>query len=48
MLSHLSSDWFAPMEAPKRPNGLVAILIAALVGALIWIAIFALFGSISW
>lgn len=46
MLTHLSSDWFAPMEVPKRPGAFVAILIAAIVGALIWVAVFALLGLI--
>ncbi|MGC4105116.1 MAG: hypothetical protein QM753_02020 [Thermomicrobiales bacterium] len=44
MLTHLSSDWFATVESPERPGAFVAILVAAIVGALIWIALFALLG----
>ncbi|MGB3328579.1 MAG: hypothetical protein WBA46_06455 [Thermomicrobiales bacterium] len=44
MLTHLSSDWFAPVNSPERPGAFVAIIVAALVGAAIWIAVFALLG----
>ncbi|MGN6030566.1 MAG: hypothetical protein ACTHQE_02770 [Thermomicrobiales bacterium] len=44
MLTHLSSDWFAAMETPERPGAFVAIIVAALVGALIWIAVFVALG----
>jgi len=44
MLTHLSSDWFAAVESPERPGAFVAIIVAAIVGALIWIAIFAVLG----
>lgn len=44
MLTHLSSDWFATVDNRERPGAFVAIIVAALVGALIWIAIFAFLG----
>ena len=46
MLTLISSDWLATVESPERPGAFVAIIAAAIVGLVIWIAIFALLGII--